>query len=144
MFRCKPTLQLFRHKSTGDFTILNLALNPNYGAPTGWGPLVHIGADRMRREGAELISANLDRFHERSRARSELETMSLEETSEFYDHRDVLILWLEDDSELVVTPMRRVGPASHEGKAERTLRLPIPADVFFEQILSAFRDCNGA
>jgi len=138
--RIKPTLNLYRHRTTGDFTILNFAMDPRFGAPTGWGPLVHFGAHRMEREGAELILSNLAAFYGRSPARSEMEAMSIEEVGRFNDDHKLLVIRMETKSELVVTSMTRVGAASHQGEDERTIRLPIAAVVFYEQILSGYGD----
>jgi hypothetical protein len=138
----KPGLDLYRHKKTGGFIILNYAPNRTYGFSVACGPFVRISADDLMANGINQILHNLDEFESRdAMSGSEFKQLSSANKRKFEHDHDLVGLRRESPDQLVLTPMHPAhrGGFTGDQKEEIVVMLPCLAEQFHNYLTEAFR-----
>lgn len=136
----KPSLDIWLHIESGNFSILNHAVDKTYGLSAGWGKLLHVEKQEMQQNGLDNIMDNLKGFGVRDGAEGcELDgNPSLQRKFE-KQHRLVGVS-LVDKSVLHLHPMSKQRAGGHIGEPENVLSLKLPSnnDEFYGLLMEAF------
>ena len=121
-----PSLHLRVNQKTGDFVIVNYAVDRRFGFLAGWGPLVHVARQQMKTEGLRIVLDNLDGFLDRNGEDGcELDGDPVKQREFEKLHKCISIMLLEQRN-LAITPMRGTRRGGATGEYEDVITLPFP------------------
>ncbi len=107
------------------------------------GEHVHVSARQMRSDGLALIVENLTAFaNRRSIAKV---VRPLKENYAFYHAHKLVRVWMDEPTELMLLPERRMGGGwqySTDTAHERRVKLPTTPEDFFSELEEAFKWCT--
>jgi hypothetical protein len=136
MSKSDPSLTVAINQKTGDFAIINLAVDPKFGFQRGWGPLVHVPRSQMQKEGLSIVLDNLAGFHDRNGDDGgELDGDPVKQRKFCKLHKEISIS-IRGKNSLVLSPFRRNSRGGGASEYEDVITLPFPYtnDQFIEAL----------
>ena len=131
-----PSLTLRVNHKKGDFVIINLAVDLQFGFLAGWGPLVHVTRSEMMTDGLRIVLNNLAGFHERDgKAGCELDGDPVKQRK-FEKLHTCISIWTVDQNSLMLWPSRKTSKCGSTDAYEDVITLPFPCtnDQFIEAL----------
>lgn len=135
------SLELFLNKKSGNFLLLNYAINPRNKFRVGWGNLRTIFSPEMQSEGLDLVLSNLAGFSTRDGSEMcELDRMTPPERRRFNSTHKAISVSLPTPDVLVLQGSSKVGASGRVGtSAQRVeVRLPSTQQEFYAAMRQAF------
>src|ERR1051325_9154750 len=103
----KPIVAVKKDERTGDISLVQYAWRKSLGARVGWGSPKHYSVTEFRNTGLDHILESLHEFHSRDGDDPSMRAvLPVEERTKFNKYHLSLVIGLEDDSTLVLTPSR--------------------------------------
>ena len=140
-----PTVEVYRNKHNGDYTIVNFAVDKKFGFAIETGPRICVVVTEMEEKGLELVLESLEGFATRdSQAGGGMASLSEEQQTSFYRDHQMVSISLEDDSLCLFAMQKgeqRGGFVGNEGD-DIVFQLPIGPREFYEALMGRFELCR--
>ncbi len=141
-----PGLDLYQHKKSGNFTLLNLVENKEFGFDDAYGPLIPIAEDTMHANGLEIVLEHLREYDKREKhAKAEIDQLSKQDQTKLEkNNRTVGVTLRNDGKELWLSPTRKNARGGGVGYEEDRIVVQMPCDneSFYQQLMETFVRCT--
>lgn len=109
--KISPRLEVYVHRETNEYVILNNALSGQTGFYVNWGPLIYISKSQMEVYGFDIVLENLHGFYDRNGDVAECELNAIQvDNPPLYGrflrlHKSIPMLRDDDEGVLEILPM---------------------------------------
>lgn len=138
-------LEIYCHKNSGEFILLNFAFDPRYEMAVGWGDFVRVSLDTMKTSGLDIVLANLADFPKRTiLGKDQFSLMTNKERVVFFKQH-MLIKVSQIQYQIILEPMIRVNKTSHKGLyySKSSIKLPNTNEFFFDALMKSLSILQG-